>query len=96
MTKQALRYNHLGYAPFAPKKFLVVETSFTSFEIKNEYEEVVFQGKLEPKGIWSFTEESCFLGDFSAFQKKGSTALSYLMIYKAIGFSSKTSGCAVN
>jgi endoglucanase len=71
MTKQALRYNHLGYAPFAPKKFLVVETSFTSFEIKNEYEEVVFQGKLEPKGVWSFTEESCFLGDFSAFQKKG-------------------------
>src|SRR5574344_2832660 len=71
MTKQALRYNHPGYAPFAPKLFLVVETSLTSFEIKNEYEEFVFQGKLEPKGVWSFTEESCFLGDFSAFQKKG-------------------------
>ena len=40
MTKQALRYNHLGYAPFAPKKFLVVETSLTSFEIKNEDEEI--------------------------------------------------------
>jgi len=71
MTKQALRYNHLGYAPFAPKLFLVVETSFKSFEIKSEDEEVVFQGKLEPKGVWPCTEESCFLGDFSAFQKKG-------------------------
>lgn len=71
MKKQGLRYNHLGYASFAPKIFLVVETSFTSFEIIDESEKVVFQGNLVPQGIWPPTQESCFLGDFSAFQKEG-------------------------
>ena len=71
MKKPALRYNHIGYAPLAPKYFLAVETSFSSFEVLDELNEVVYSGELISRGVWPPTEENTLFGDFSALQKNG-------------------------
>ena len=75
MKKTALRYNHIGYAPLAPKYFLAVETSFSSFEVLDELNEVVYSGELISREFGLLQKKTLFLAIFLPFKKMESTEL---------------------
>ncbi|SNR63485.1 non-processive endocellulase [Lutibacter agarilyticus] len=68
----AIRINQIGFYPNSVKQFVVADLEVTSFDIVNENNEVVFNGEMNPNGVWEASGEKVFLGDFSEFNKEGS------------------------
>lgn len=67
----AIRINQIGFYPTSIKQFIVVDSTVTSFTVLNEVNKVVYEGKLQNKGVWNGSGEKVFLGDFSEFKKEG-------------------------
>jgi endoglucanase len=66
-----IHYNHIGYAPEAPKIFLVTGSKASVFSIRDTQGNTVFCGNLKENGIWSFTGEPVKAGDFSDWKTPG-------------------------
>jgi len=68
---ERIRLNQIGYFTHGVKKFVVADTEAKAFEIKNASGNIVFQGILEPKGIWNKSGENVLLGDFTGLSADG-------------------------
>lgn len=66
-----IRINHLGYLPFRVKKFVVVNSEATQFEVLNSKGIKVFEGQLQDKGEWASSGEQVKVGDFSELEEAG-------------------------
>ncbi len=66
-----IHYHHIGYAPEAPKIFLVTGSKASVFSILDAREKTVFRGNLKENGIWGFTGEAVKTGDFSEWNVPG-------------------------
>ncbi|MCK9181377.1 MAG: glycoside hydrolase family 9 protein [Fibrobacteraceae bacterium] len=71
----AIRYNHIGYMPDAPKRILVTNSIAESFSVLDAEGEVILSRPLVPKGIWTFTDEATEVGDFSSLTTPGTYTL---------------------
>lgn len=77
-----IHYNHVGYAPQAPKRFLVtLGEGITEvpeilgdchFEIVDQQGSPVCKGNLARKGVCDYTAELAWVGDFTQFVTEGS------------------------
>ena len=67
----SIRINQLGFYPASIKQFTVVDTLATSFDIRDETNQVVFKGTLADNGIWEASGEKVLMGDFSDFKEEG-------------------------
>jgi len=67
----AIRINQLGYYPKAVKKFVVVGSQSSTFDIVDSTGNKVYSGKLEDKGVWDLSKDSVKVGDFTDFQTAG-------------------------
>ena len=68
---ERIRINQLGFYPNSIKQFTVIDTLATSFDIRDETNEVMFKGSLADHGIWEASGEKVLMGDFSTFKEEG-------------------------
>ena len=66
-----IRYNQVGYYPKSIKEFVVTDYQAISFNILNEKNKIVFEGKLVDKGTWNTSGEHILLGDFTRLTRAG-------------------------
>jgi endoglucanase len=66
-----IRINQLGYYPQAVKRFMVVGSNSTGFEIIDSSGAVRFKGQLKENGNWDASGEHVRVGDFSELREPG-------------------------
>ncbi|MEK7392095.1 MAG: glycoside hydrolase family 9 protein, partial [Fibrobacterota bacterium] len=71
----AIRWNHLGYAPFGTKRFVVANPTDSVFELVDASGKAVLKAKLVPVGKWEPSDEQVSQGDFSGWQRPGTYTL---------------------
>ena len=71
MSNEDIRINQLGYYPRAIKRFVVANSTATTFQIHDLKGKTVYEGKLMDRGLWKTSNEYVKTGDFSSFQKPG-------------------------
>ncbi len=68
---QHIRFNQVGYYPYAVKEFVVADLEASSFVIVDEDGMKAFEGSLENKGSWKASGETILSGDFSPLSESG-------------------------
>lgn len=66
-----IRHNQEGYFSKGVKKFVVTDTKSDEFIIQDMDRKQVFQGRLEPQGVWDKSGENVSIGDFTEFSTEG-------------------------
>ena len=66
-----IRINQLGFYPSSVKEFTAIDITASSFKIIDAYNNKVFSGELQNKGMWDGSGEHVMLGDFSSLTAPG-------------------------
>lgn len=72
---QHIRMNQLGFLPYAQKNAAIVNTTATSFSIKNAENQVVFTSSLNTTGFWAASGEQVKIADFTIVTTPGTYTL---------------------
>lgn len=66
-----IRWNHLGYAPRATKRFVVANPTDSVFEVADASGKIALNGRLVRAGRWEPSDEEVAQGDFTGLQAPG-------------------------
>lgn len=81
---EEIRINQLGYLPHRVKKFVVVNTEASEFEVVDRNGKTVHSGNLIDQGEWTSSGEQVRIGDFTSFDEEGSN---YRILVEGTGLS---------
>jgi endoglucanase len=75
-ASDGIRINQLGYLPESVKRAVIINSGSSEFSVKDSSGNIVFEGDLVDKGIWSSSGERVKIADFSSLEKSGKYRIS--------------------
>lgn len=91
VSDNTVKVNQLGYLPSSSKTAIVPETSETTFNLVDAItENVVFTGTLSTASLWTPSQESVHIADFSSFSNEGEFFLQIEGFENSLAFSIST------